>query len=92
MGHSVKAITLTAAVLWGGCMLFVGLINLADASYGREFLRMMSSIYPGADSARTIGKVLLGTVYGLVDGAMVGYLFGGLYSTLVKQQHKLVHR
>ena len=75
MRHPLRAITLTSAILWAACMLLVGLINLGDAHYGGEFLRMMSSVYPGADTTRTIGRVLLGTVYGFVDGAIVGWLF-----------------
>ncbi len=71
-------------------MLIVGLINLADAHYGGEFLRMMSSVYPGADTARTLGRVLLGTVYGFVDGAVVGWLFGLLVRSL-GQDHRDTH-
>jgi hypothetical protein len=87
MVASVRAITITSAILWGGCMLIVGLINLAAPSYGGEFLRMMSSVYPGADTARTIGSVLLGTVYGLIDGAVAGFLFVMLYR-LFTHEHR----
>lgn len=90
MGASIRAITVTSAILWGGCMLLVGLINLADASYGSEFLHMMSSVYPGADTARTIGRVLLGTLYGLIDGAIAGYLFAVLYR-LFAREHRSAH-
>ena len=82
MKISMKAVALTFALMGGGCMLFVGLINLADASYGAEFLRMMSSVYPGADTAPTIGRVLLGTVYGFFDGGIAGCLFVWLYRIL----------
>lgn len=87
MTGSVKSVTLTSAILWGACMLIVGLVNLADASYGAEFLRMMSSIYPGADTTRTLGRVLLGTLYGVIDGAVAGYLFAILYRAFAKQGH-----
>jgi ABC-type nitrate/sulfonate/bicarbonate transport system permease component len=90
MEASAKAITVTSALLWGGCMLLVGLINLADPSYGGEFLRVMSSVYPGADTARSIWRVLLGTGYGLVDGAVAGYLFVWLYRLLAKE-HRSAH-
>ena len=60
-------------------MLFVGLIHLAVPSYGGDFLRMMSSVYPGADTAPSLGRVLLGAVYGCVDGGIAGLLFGWLY-------------
>jgi hypothetical protein len=79
MKSSLKGVTLTCALLWGGCLLVVGLINLAEPSYGGHFLRMMSSVYPGADTARTLGRVLLGGVYGFVDGAVAGWLFAMLY-------------
>jgi hypothetical protein len=61
-------------------MLFVGLIHMATSSYGGDFLRMMSSVYPGADTAPRPGRVLLGAVYGFVDGVVAGLLLGWLYS------------
>jgi hypothetical protein len=90
MGASVRAITVASAILWGGCMLLVGLINLADPSYGGEFLHMMSSVYPGADTARTIGRVLLGAGYGFIDGAIAGCLFAALYRMFARE-HRSVH-
>jgi cytochrome c biogenesis protein CcdA len=79
MNHPVKALTIACAILGGGCMLLVGLINLADPSYGGEFLRMMSSVYPGADTTRTLGRILLGGVYGFVGGAIGGFLLAWLF-------------
>jgi hypothetical protein len=64
MRISLKATALSSAVLWGGAMLFVGLIHLAVPSYGGDFLRIVSSVYPGADTAPKLGRVLLGTLYG----------------------------
>lgn len=61
-------------------MLFVGLVNLGAPSYGAEFPRMMSSVYPGFHDTRTSGEVILGTIYGLVDGAIAGLLFAWLYN------------
>jgi hypothetical protein len=83
MRVSLKAITLSSAILWGLAMLLVGLIHLATHTYGGEFLRIMSSVYPGADTAPTIARVLLGTVYGFVDGAIAGFLFGLLYDSFI---------
>ena len=80
MRLSLKAITLSAAALWGAAMFLVGLVHMMVPSYGTVFLQMMSSVYPGADSSPTLLRVLLGTVYGLLDGAVVGYLFGLLYT------------
>jgi hypothetical protein len=79
MRVSLKAITLSSAVLWGVAMLFVGLAHMAAPAYGGDFLRLMSSVYPGADTAPTLARVLLGTVYGFADGGFAGFLFGLLY-------------
>jgi hypothetical protein len=80
MKLSIRALTITAALLWGGGLLFVGVLNLASATYGVAFLQMMSSIYPGFHAARTLGDVLVGTIYAIVDGAICGFLFGWLYN------------
>ena len=82
MRISLKANTLSSAILWGALMLIVGLVHMAAHSYGGNFLLAMSSVYPGADTAPTLSRVLLGTVYGFADGAIGGYLFGLLYRTL----------
>ena len=79
MRVSLKAVTLSSAILWGSAILLVGLIHMAAPSYGGEFLRIMSSVYPGADTAPTLGPVLLGALYGFVDGAVAGAIFGWLY-------------
>ena len=76
MKVSLKAIAMSSAILWGSAMLLVGLIHLAVPSYGADFLRIMSSVYPGADTAPNLGRVLLGAVYGFVDGGVAGLLFG----------------
>ena len=69
----------------------VGLINMADPSYGSQFLQVMSSVYPGADTAPTIGRVLLGTVYGFVDGAIAGLIFGWLYKATIRKPQQPAH-
>jgi hypothetical protein len=84
MDISLKAICLSCAILWGSAVLMVGLIHMAAPSYGGEFLRLISSVYPGADSLPTFGRVLLGTIYGFADGAICGLLFGWLYRILAR--------
>jgi hypothetical protein len=83
MRLSVKSLAITAGVLWGGCLLVVGLLNLASATYGASFLHGMSSVYPGFHASRTVLDVLVGTCYALLDGAVGGLIFGGLYNGLV---------
>jgi len=80
MRVSSKSLAITIALLWGGAILFVGLLNLVWPSYGAVFLQWTSSIYPGFHDSRTFADVLVGTGYGLVDGAVGGLLFGWLYN------------
>lgn len=61
-------------------MLFVGLLNAVFSPYGVEFLRLMSSVYPGYGAAPTVVSVLAGTIWGTLDGAAAGFLFGWLYN------------
>lgn len=80
MRLSIKACAISLALLWGGCVLLVGLINLVFASYGSTFLQLISSVYPGFYDSRTIASVLVGTGYALVDGGLGGLLFAWLYN------------
>jgi len=92
MRISLKAITLSSAILWAAGMLIVGLIHMAAPNYGTNFLQAMSSVYPGADTAPTLARVLLGTIYGFVDGAIGGCLFGLLYQALSRSGHAAVSK
>lgn len=83
MRFSVKALAISTGILWGACLLIVGLINLAIPSYGAEFLRGMGSIYPGFYHTRTFLDVLLGTLYGFIDGAVGGCLLSWLYNSFI---------
>jgi len=80
MKLSVRAFALTAGIVWGGAVLSVGLVNLASPEYGKAFLELCSSIYPGYHAAPTIGSVVVGTLYGLVDGGIGGLVFAWLYN------------
>jgi hypothetical protein len=80
MRLSAKALAITSALLWGGGILFVGVINLASPSYGADFLTWTSSIYPGFHNSRTFVDVIVGTLYGTFDGACGGFLFALVYN------------
>jgi hypothetical protein len=81
MQFSLKATALSGALLWGGAILIVGLINLAWPGYGLNFLQMTSSVYPGFHASHTITSVLMGTFDGLIDGGVAGLLFAWLYNS-----------
>ncbi len=86
MRLSVKALAIASGLLWGGCLLVVGLVNLLAPHYGADFLRDMGSVYPGFYTSRSFAQVLLGTGYGLVDGAIAGLLLAWLYNIFAGQK------
>ena len=83
MRLSLKALGIACAILWGGAILMCGIANLARDSYGTEFLRVVSSIYPGFHASRSFADILVGTCYALVDGGLAGLVFGWLYNWIV---------
>lgn len=80
MKLSLKAIAISGALVWGGAIFLVGLINLSRPGYGLDFLQMTSSVYPWFHDSHTLSSVLVGTVDGLVDGAIAGLIFAALYN------------
>jgi hypothetical protein len=80
MRISVKALAFALALVWGGGIAFAALVHLAIPTYGTAFLEFASSIYPGFHGARSLGDALVGTLWGLADGAGGGLIFGWLYN------------
>lgn len=82
MRLNITALALTAGIFWGGALLLVALANLMWPGYGRAFLDLCASIYPGYRPGAGIGSVITGTLYGVVDGAIGGAMFAWLYNLL----------
>lgn len=82
MKLNLKALALTAGILWALAILITGIANLIWSGYGVGFLQIMASVYPGYHAARSIGDLIVGTLYALVDGAFCGLVFGWLYNLL----------
>lgn len=68
------------AILWGACLFIVGVANMIWPDYGRDFLQLTASIYPGYHPGNGVGSVIVGTLYALVDGCVGGAVFGWLYN------------
>ena len=81
MKLSIKATALATGCFWGGSILLVGLINLAWPSYGVAFLDISRSIYPGYGASAGVGGLIVGTLYGAVDGMVIGVILSWLYNT-----------
>ncbi|MGO9323498.1 MAG: hypothetical protein ACLP07_02970 [Terracidiphilus sp.] len=84
MKFNVKALALGCAILWGGAVLAVLLVNLGCTSYAQNFLELMASIYPGYHANHSVVQVLIGTLYATADGLIGGAAFGWLYNRIAK--------
>ena len=84
MKLDIKALGISVGLIWGGALLAVGLANLVWPAYGRDFLQVMAAIYPGYAGGSSIGQVIVGTLYGVVDGAIGGAIFAWLYNCIAR--------
>lgn len=66
--------TIAADCFGEGTILCAGILHRVDPSYGVNFLERKSSVYPGFHSAGTAGSLAIGTIEGLIDGAISGFL------------------
>jgi len=85
MRFNVIALSVTSALIWGGAILVVATANLLWPNYGRAFLELAAAIYPGYRPGPSIGSIVTGTLYGLVDGAIGGAVFAWLYNVLSRR-------
>ena len=86
MKVNVTALALTAGLFCGAAILIVASANLIWPGYGRMFLELAASIYPGYRPASGIGSAFTGALYALVDGAIGGAAFGWLYNLLAQRR------
>ena len=81
MKLSVIGMAVALGLVWGILAMFLtGLANLVWSGYGEGFLELMASLYPGYRGTASFGQVIVGTLYGVVDGALVGALFAWSYN------------
>lgn len=85
MKLDVKAMAFALGLIWGILAMFLcGLANLIWPDYGKAFLEAMASVYPGYHATRSFWQVIVGTLYGLVDGAVAGAVIAWLYNRFTK--------
>jgi len=80
MKLSIKALAITAAIIWGGALLIVGSANIIFPGYGSSFLEVMGSIYPGYQPGTGLSSVIIGSLYGVVDAGIGAAIFAWLYN------------
>ncbi len=85
MKLNIKAVSAASALIWSGCVLIVGVANVIQPRYGKEFLQVVSSIYPGYKARPKLSQVAIGTGYAVVDGAVGGALCAWLYNRIASK-------
>lgn len=83
MKLNLKALTLTAGILWAVALFLTGLANLIWSGYGTAFLQCFASVYPGYHASGSFGDLVVGTLYALIDGAVAALIFGWVYNLFV---------
>jgi hypothetical protein len=84
MKLDIKGMAVTLGLVWGAAVLLVGIANLIWPNYGQAFLQIVASIYPGYTAGASVGQLILGTLYGLVDGAIGGAVIAWLYNLFAR--------
>jgi hypothetical protein len=80
MRLNIRAMAFGFGILWGAAVLVTGLANLIWSDYGTGFLRLLASIYPGYEASGSIGDLITGVLYSLVDGGLFGLVLAWLYN------------
>jgi hypothetical protein len=82
MKLSIKGMALACGAIWGVAVFLVGLGNLCCPPYGAAFLELIDSLYPGYhyQEGAGFGSVVIGSLYGLFDGAIGGAVFAWVYN------------
>ena len=78
---SPRAFGLAIGIVWGGGVLFMGLLALV-CSWAQPFVDVLSVMYLGYDTS-LIG-LLAGTAWGFLDAFIGGVIFAWLYNKLLK--------
>jgi hypothetical protein len=85
MKINITALALTAGLFWGATIFIVASAGVIWPGYGRAFLELVASLYPGYHPGPAFGSVVTGTLYSLVDGTIAGAVFGWLYNVLSRR-------
>ena len=62
---------------------FLALVAMVHGAYGKTVISIMSSVYLGYDA--TIPGLLIGAIWGFVDGYIFGFLIALFYNVALKK-------
>ena len=76
-----KAFGLAFGILWAAGVVFMGLTAMF-CSWAQPFVDMLSPLYVGYSA--TVAGVLIGAIWGFLDGFIGGAVLAWLYNKLAK--------
>jgi hypothetical protein len=85
MKISATALVMTLSLLWGLAMAIVGIANSMNPAYGGPLIEALSSVYPGYEGSGAVLDVVLGIAYGLIDGALAGWVIASVYNFFLRR-------
>lgn len=85
---SVKGLAIASAILGGGGLFLVGVLNLWEPVYGQTFLQLMSSCYPLYDGVASWRSIMILTGLGTLDCAVCGIVFALIYNLCIRAYKK----
>ncbi len=80
MKFNIPAATITGGIAFAVALGACGLLNIAFEGYGQLFLDLLASVYPGYEASRTIGDLIIGCLYAILDGCIAGCGLALLYN------------
>ena len=78
-----KKLGLAGGIIWGLCMFLTTIISIYTG-YAKQWLLLMSDIYPGYHI--TWWGSLIGLIYGFLDAYIGLFLLGWLYNKFIKNK------
>jgi len=80
MKLSIKGMAWAGGLTWGIGVFVVALANYFRPGYGRAFLAVVDSVYPGYHAASGLGSAFVALGYALLDGAVGSAFLTWLYN------------
>ena len=80
MKFNIAAAAVAGGVGFAIALGISGILNMAFDGYGRAFLDLMASVYPGYKASGTAGDLFVGCFYAAADGMIAGGGFALIYN------------
>jgi hypothetical protein len=84
MKLDIRALSIAGAIFCGGMFFLLGVANLVWPPYGRDWLDLFASVYPGYQVTASFGAVIVLTLYAALDGAIAGAVLAWLYNRFAR--------